>query len=139
MVSYDVLTVVLIALFSGYRRTALVLYLKKNETRLLFKAGRSSYAISQLQKAPAVIEPSQDLKKCLAYLIENISGNYNPYCSLSEPVNSPTLDLALKWNSLPLWEKAASGCGFKADPFKFGWERVVNACEKFGFEFLRPS
>ena len=139
MVSYDVLTVVLIALFSGYRRTALVLYLKKNETRLFLKAGRSSYAISQLQKALSTTEPSQDLKECLAYLIENESGNYDPYCFSSNTVSPIALDLALKWNSIPLWKKAASGCGFNADPLKFGWERVVNAWEKFGFEFLRPS
>ena len=118
----------------GYKRTVLIFYLEKEQTQLLLRAGGSSYAISQLQKASAVPEPPQKIKDCLDYLIKLETGMFGsrlPYgCSI---------EMAIKWNSLALWKKAADGSGFKEDPLEFGWERVVAAWDKFGFEALRPS
>ena len=118
----------------GYIRTVLILYLEREQTQLLLRAGGSSYAAAQLQKAPVVPEPPQKIKDCLDYLIKLETGMFGsrlPYgCSI---------EVAIKWNSLALWKKAADGSGFKEDPLEFGWERVVAAWDKFGFEALRPS
>ena len=118
--------------FSGYRRTVLALYLKENEIKLQLKAGGKDFAIAHLQKATVVSEPSQDLKECLTYLIDNTFRAY--YSDLPA-----ILDLAIKWNNLPLWENAASPAGFKSKPLEFDWKKVIAAWEKFGFESLRPS
>ena len=122
-------------MFLGYKRTVLILYLEKEQTQLLLQAGGSTYATAQLQKASVDPEPSQVIKDCLNYLIRHESGIYSSYSSK----NTVNVELAIKWNSLALWEKAASGCGFKADPLKFGWEKIVTAWDKFGFQALRPS
>ena len=111
-----------------------MLYLERGQTQLLLKVGGSEYAIAQLQKASVEPEPSQDIEDCLNHLIEHGCGFYS-----SDSWNPASVELAIKWNSLALWEKAAKGCGFKADPLKFGWEKVVAAWDKFGFEALRPS
>ena len=122
-------------MFLGYKRTVLILYLEKEQTQLLLEAGGPSYATAQLQKASVDPEPSQDIEDCLNYLIKHESGIYNTY----SPRNPASVELAIKWNNLALWEKAASGRGFKADPLKFGWEKIVTAWDKFGFQALRPS
>lgn len=118
----------------GYIRTVLILYLEREQTQLLLRAGGSSYAAAQLQKAPVVPEPPQKIKDCLDYLLKYETGVNAPRLP-----NALSLDVSIKWNHLALWKKAANGCGFESDPLKFGWEKVVTAWDKFGFEALRPS
>ena len=100
----------------------------------MLRAGGSSYAAAQLQKAPVVPEPPQKIKDCIDYLLKYGTGERAP--------NLPDtlfLDVAIKWNNPALWVKVANECGFQSNPFKVGWKKVVAAWDKFGFEALRPS
>lgn len=117
---------------SGYKRTVLILYLKKNERRILLEAGGVSYAITQLKKAGPV-EANEDTKAYAEYVLEAKSYRDDNKNDIF------VMNLALSWGDLSLWQKAANKCKFHDDPTSIGWERVVSAWDTFGFEALRPS
>ena len=111
-----------------------MMYLEREQTQVLLRAGGSSYAVTQLQKASVVPDPPQKIKDCIHYLLEYGTLKCAPYLP-----DALGLDVAIKWNNPALWIKAANECGFQSNPFKFGWKKVVAAWDKFGFEALRPS
>lgn len=115
---------------SGYKRTVLILYLKRDEKRIMLQAGGVSYAITRLKKASPV-KPNEDTKAYAEYVLG--------VKSYDDSNDILVLNLALSWGDLSLWQKAANKCKFNADPTSIGWERVVAAWDKFGFEALRPS
>lgn len=116
--------------FSDYKRTVLILYLKKNEKAILLNAGGVSYALDQLKKVDP-IECTEENRAYAEYLVKSY-----PH---SKTYHFFVMDLSISWGDRLLWQKAADKCGFQTDPTSIEWERVIAAWDKFGFESMRPS
>ena len=108
----------------------LVIFLKEREDAILLKAGGATYAFAQLKKTD-LTKPSKEAMKYITYLLE--AQHYERQEDLF------IVDLGLKWGDFDLWLKAANKCAFGYDPTSPGWDKVVDAWDKFGFEALCPS
>ena len=107
-----------------------MIFLKEREDAILLKAGGVLYAFAQLKKID-LTKPSEEAMKYVRYLLG--TKRYDREEDLF------IVNLGLKWGDFDLWLKGANKCSFGYDPTNLGWDKVVDAWNKFGFEALCPS
>ena len=144
--------ILLLTLFLGYERPALVLFPSSKQLDILLASGGVEYAITELEKSVSE-GPTKENQKIVEFIFHNWRKTTPEYCifdfcsSYEVPTMPPNevatklADIAVQSNDAKLWVRTIDICKFEdwVDLGRFGLNRIIAAWEVFQLEEIETA